>query len=211
MGAHFAGWPVAGPIRPVPGVGCRGVCVGGGDMVFILDLHVPFCLALLYFYLLWLLKLSLLYLTPVAQYDSVAMLISIMSGPIREPWKNIIIFFTIRLDSVDSIFGYRFDFDFIGYSVFFSDQSVPVQIRFRFQRFRLRLSLLCVRVISQMCFKRQHRHFRNAEKILIGHWRCIPDAYLTCNDNVFFWLSIKNTGKLPNLDFWSSSTDWTYH
>lgn len=33
-------------------------------------------------------------------------------------------------NSVDSIFGYRFDFDFIGYSVFFqiSDQSVPVQI-----------------------------------------------------------------------------------
>ena len=60
-------------------------CEPGGDMVFILDLHVPFCLALLYFYLLWLLKLSLLYLTPVAQYDSVAMLISIMSGPIREP------------------------------------------------------------------------------------------------------------------------------
>ena len=54
-------------------------------MVFILDLHVPFCLALLYFYLLWLLKLSLLYLTPVAQYDSVAMLISIMFGPVREP------------------------------------------------------------------------------------------------------------------------------
>ena len=127
MGAHFAGWPVASPIRPVPGVGCRGVCVGGGDMVFILDLHLPFCLALLYFYLLWLLKLSLLYLTPVAQYDSVAMLISIMSGPIREPWKNIIIFFTIRLDSVDSIFGYRFDFDFIGHSVFFQIS----QFRFR--------------------------------------------------------------------------------
>ena len=63
----------------------RCVCGGGGDMVFILDLHVPFCLALLYFYLLWLLKLSLPYLTPVAQYDSVAMLISIMFGPVREP------------------------------------------------------------------------------------------------------------------------------
>ena len=54
-------------------------------MVFILDLHVPFCLALLYFYLLWLVKLSLPYLTPVAQYDSVAMLTSIMFGPVREP------------------------------------------------------------------------------------------------------------------------------
>ena len=75
MGARFAGWPVAGPIRPVPGVGCRGVCVGGATcMVFILDLHLPFCLALLYFHLLWLVKLSLPYLTPVAQYDSVAML-----------------------------------------------------------------------------------------------------------------------------------------
>ena len=58
---------------------------GGADMAFILDLHVPFCLALLYFYLLWLLKLSLPCLTPVAQYDSVAMLISIMFGPVREP------------------------------------------------------------------------------------------------------------------------------
>ena len=85
MGAHFAGWPVAGPIRPVPGVGCRGVCVGGATcMVFILDLHLPFCLALFYFYLLCLLKLSLPYLTPVAQYDSVAILISILFGPVRK-------------------------------------------------------------------------------------------------------------------------------
>ena len=32
MGAHFAGWPVAGPIRPVPGVPGWGVevCVWGG-------------------------------------------------------------------------------------------------------------------------------------------------------------------------------------
>ena len=57
---------------------------GGGDMVFILDLHVPFCLALLYFYLLCLLKLSLPYLTPVAQYDSVAVLISSLFGPVQE-------------------------------------------------------------------------------------------------------------------------------
>ena len=74
-----------GPNSTSSGGGVSRCVCGGGDMVFILDLHVPFCLALLYFYLLWLLKLSLPYLTPVAQYDSVAMLISIMSGPIREP------------------------------------------------------------------------------------------------------------------------------
>ena len=63
-----------------------GVKWGGvGDMAFSLDLHLPFCLALLCFYLLWLLRLTLPYLTPVAQYDSVAMLISIMFGPVREP------------------------------------------------------------------------------------------------------------------------------
>ena len=56
----------------------------GGDMAFSLDLHLPFCLALLYFYLLWLLRLSLPYLYPVAQYDSVAIFISILFGPVRE-------------------------------------------------------------------------------------------------------------------------------
>ena len=69
-----------GPNSTSSGGGARW----GGDS-FSLDLHLPFCLALLYFYLLWLLKLSLPYLTPVAQYDSVAMLISIMFGPVREP------------------------------------------------------------------------------------------------------------------------------
>ena len=53
-------------------------------MAFSLDLHLPFCLALLYFYLLWLLRLTLPYLTPVAQYDSVAIFISIICGPVRE-------------------------------------------------------------------------------------------------------------------------------
>ena len=56
-------------------------------MAFSLDLHLPFCLALLYFYLLCLLKLSLPYLTPVAQYDYVATLISILFRPVRELWK----------------------------------------------------------------------------------------------------------------------------
>ena len=53
-------------------------------MAFSLDLHLPFCLALLYFYLLWLLRLTLPYLTPVAQYDYVATLISILFRPVRE-------------------------------------------------------------------------------------------------------------------------------
>ena len=47
-------------------------------MAFSLDLHLPFCLALLYFYLLLLLRLSLPYLYPVAQHDSVAIFISIL-------------------------------------------------------------------------------------------------------------------------------------
>ena len=72
-----------GPNSTSSGGGAR--CGGESDMAFSIDLHLPFCLALLYFYLLWLLKLSLLYLTPVAQYDSVAMLISIMFGPVQEP------------------------------------------------------------------------------------------------------------------------------
>ena len=70
-------------------------------MAFSLDLHLPFCLALLYFYLLLLLRLSLPYLYPVAQHDSVAIFISIIYGTIRELLKNIIIFFTIRPDSAD--------------------------------------------------------------------------------------------------------------
>ena len=83
------------------GVRCVSVCGGGGDMAFSLDLHLPFCLALLYFYLLLLLRLSLPYLYPVAQHDSVAIFISIIYGTIRELLKNIIIFFTIRPDSAD--------------------------------------------------------------------------------------------------------------
>ena len=70
-------------------------------MAFSLDLHLPFCLALLCLYLLWLLRLTLPYPTPVAQYDSVAIFISIIYGTIRELLKNIIIFFTIRPDSAD--------------------------------------------------------------------------------------------------------------
>ena len=74
---------------------------GGGDMAFSLDLHLPFCLALLCLYLLWLLRLTLPYPTPVAQYDSVAIFISIICGPVRDLLKNIIIFFTSRPDSAD--------------------------------------------------------------------------------------------------------------
>ena len=73
-----------GPNSTSSGGGVSRCVCGGGDMVFILDLHLPFCLALLYFYLLCLLKLSLPYLTPVAQYDSVAILISILFGPVRK-------------------------------------------------------------------------------------------------------------------------------
>ena len=211
MGAHFAGWPVASPIRPVPGVGCRGVCVCGGGHGFYpwLACAILSCLALLLFTLAFEAFLALPNSGCSIRFRSYAYIYYVWpdSGAMKK--YNYLFYDSTRFCRFDFRLQIRFRFHRL--QCIFSDQSVPVQIRFRFQRFRLRLSLLCVRVISQMCFKRQHRHFRNAEKILIGHWRCIPDAYLTCNDNVFFWLSIKNTGKLPNLDFWSSSTDWTYH
>ena len=91
-----------------------------------LDLYLPFFLALLYFYLLWLLRLSSPYLTPAAQYDSVAIIASDLFGPVRELWKKYNCLFGIRpdssdsADSADSIFGYIFDSDSIGYSLFFS-------------------------------------------------------------------------------------------
>ena len=90
-----------GPNSTSSGGGVRWGVGEGGDMAFSLDLHLPFCLALLYFYLLLLLRLSLPYLYPVAQHDSVAIFISIIYGTIRELLKNIIIFFTIRPDPAD--------------------------------------------------------------------------------------------------------------
>ena len=66
-----------------------------------LDLYLPFCLALLYFYLLWLLRLSLPYLTPAAQYDSAAIIISDLFGLVRELGKNITVF--LRFDQIRQI------------------------------------------------------------------------------------------------------------
>ena len=128
MGAHFAGWPVAGPIRPVPGAG-RGVevCVWGGRHGFYpwLAFAILSCLALLLFTFSFEAFLTLPNSGCSIRFRSYTYIYSMWPG--SGAMKNIMIFFTIRLDSVDSIFGYRFDFDFIGYSVFFQIS----QFRFR--------------------------------------------------------------------------------
>ena len=97
------------------------------------------CLALLLFTLA--LRLSLPYLTPAAQYDSVPIIMHVLFGPVRELWKKHNFLFTIRpdstdsTDSADSIFGYRFDSDFIGYSLFV--RSVKSGSRFDYNRLQL--------------------------------------------------------------------------
>ena len=93
-----------------------------------LELYLPFfpgIFAMLYFYLLWLLRLKFLTLTysgcsiRFCSYNYICLF-----GPVRELWKKYNFLFTIRPDSTDStdsadlIFGYRFDSDFIGYSLF---------------------------------------------------------------------------------------------
>ena len=94
-----------------------------------LDLYLPFCLALLYFYLLWLLRLSLPYLTPAAQYDPIAIIMSVLFDPVRELWKNILSFYdSTRFDRFGR-FG-RFDFQF---QIWFRCHRLQFIFQIRFQ------------------------------------------------------------------------------
>ena len=97
-----------------------------------LDLCLPFCLALLYFYLLWLLRLSLPYLTPAAQHDSVAIIIFDLFWSGSGAMKKYNCLLTIRPDSADQ-FGRSGRFDF------------RLHIRFRFYRLQFIFQLCQIR------------------------------------------------------------------